>query len=147
MLLIKPPACSSTLSNVYYSASLLRHGLVWRIGNGEDVHFWSDSWSGCGPIYDQSLDPFLVDNDLLVQDFLLDNDWDATLLYACLPSDVVVKILSIPIFCCHRKDKLVWKHTPNGTFSVKSSYWCAIEASSAPSCRWKLIWNLQIPPS
>lgn len=70
----KPPACSSTWSSVCYGAFLLRHGLVWRIRNREDVHFWTDSWSGCGPLYDQSLDPSLVDNDLLVQDFLLDND-------------------------------------------------------------------------
>lgn len=97
----KPPACSNTWSSVYYGASLLRQGLVWRIGNGEAVHFLTDSWSGFGPLYDKALDPSVVDNDLLVQDFWLDSDWDVTLLYACFPDDIDLKILCIPISRCN----------------------------------------------
>lgn len=29
---------------------------------------------------------------------------------------------------------------------MKSAYWSTIEASSTPSCRWRLIRNLQVPP-
>lgn len=34
---------------------------------------------------------FMVDHEVLVQDFLIENEWDATLLYACLPPQVVEK--------------------------------------------------------
>lgn len=45
------------------------------------------------------------------------------LLYVCLPHNIVQKVLSIPIglYSTHT-DKLVWRHTPNGKFSVKSAY-------------------------
>lgn len=125
----KPHACSSTWSSVCFGASLFRQGLVWRIGNGEDVHFWTDRWLDGDLLVDKALDPSVVDVDLLVQDFWLDMEWDAFLLYACLPPDIVEKILCIPISNCHQKDKLIWKHTSNGAFSVKSAYMSTIDLS------------------
>ena len=55
------------------------------------------------------------------------------------------------------KDKLVWKHTQNGVFSVKSGYQVEIHEAvsnfSSPSTSysvalgfWKLIWHLDCPP-
>lgn len=34
----------------------------------------------------------------------------------------VSTILSIPVSSLGMKDRLVWKHTPNGQYSVKSGY-------------------------
>lgn len=65
----KPTSCSSTWSGVCHGASLLRQGLVWRIGNGEYAHFWTDAWSGSGILYNKALDPSMVDNNLFVHDF------------------------------------------------------------------------------
>lgn len=142
----KPTLCSSTWSSVCFGASLLRQGLIWRIGNGASVFFWTDHWSDCGLLADKALDPSMVDNELLVQDFWIDNDWDITLLYACLPPEVVEKILCTPTSRCSQNDKLIWKHTPNGTFSVKSAYFSSFDHTNMPHGKWKSIWSLPFPP-
>lgn len=68
------------------------------------------------------------------------------LLYACLPSDIVEKILCIPISLCNHEDQLILKHIPNGAFSVKSAYLSTFDLCSSLSGKWGLIWNLQVPP-
>lgn len=142
----KPLTCSSTWFNICFGTSLLRQGLVWRIGNGEEVQFWTDLWFGRGLLFDKALDPSIVNAEMLVQDFWSNGKWDVVPLYACLPPDIVERILCIPFFNCHKKDQLICKHTPNGVFSIKSAYLSIIEPSPIPSIKWKLIWSLQIHP-
>lgn len=69
-----------------------------------------------------------------------------TMLYACLLPDMVEMILSIPISSSSQRDKLIWKHTLNGTFSVKSAYFSSMDLPPVASSHWKHIWKLQIPP-
>lgn len=88
----------------------------------------------------------MIDNDLLVQDFWSNNEWDRVLLYACLPPDIVEQILCISISVSGYEDKLTWNHTTNGKFSVKSVYLSTLEVSTGHSHAWKLIWGLKIPP-
>lgn len=142
----KPALCSSTWSSICFGASLLRQGLYWRIGNGETAHFWIDNWSGCGTLCTFAMDPTIIDEELLVHDFWINNEWDDSLVYACLPPDIVAQTLCIPISCCGSRDKLIWKHNPNGIFSVKSAYNSSIVASPMPNGPWKPIWKLNIPP-
>jgi hypothetical protein len=124
----------------------LRQGLIWRIGNGVSNRFWANQWSGCGSLDSKALDPSMVDNELLVQDFWIHNEWDTTMLYACLLPDMVEMILSIPISSSSQRDKLIWKLTLNGTFSVKSAYFSSMDLPPVASSHWKQIWKLQIPP-
>ena len=138
--------CSSTWSSICFGAPLLRQGLVWRIGNGESAHFWTDEWSGCGTLCHHALDPTIVDHNLFVHAFWINYEWNTTLLYACLPPEVVGKILCIPISTCGHRDMLIWKHNANGVFSVKSGYASSITQSPVTAGPWKLIWGLNIPP-
>jgi hypothetical protein len=142
----KPALCSSTWSSICFGASLLRQGLYWRIGNGESAHFWTDNWSGCGTLCNFALDPSIIDEALLVHDFWVKNEWDETLLYACLPSDIVTQILCIPLSCYGYNDKLIWKHSPTGIFSVKSAYTSSIVDPPVSNGPWKSIWRLNVPP-
>lgn len=57
--------------------------------------------------------------------------------------------LYIPISHCNQMaqmDKLIWKHTPNGIFSVKSVYRSTFGDDLVPPGMWRLIWTLHIPP-
>lgn len=119
---------------------------MWRIGDGASTHFWTDKWSSVGILSDHALDTSLIDNDLLVQDFWVNNEWDKVLLYACLPPDIVEQITCIPISMSGLCDRLIWTHTANGKFSVKSAYLSTMDDSTNHSHVWKLIWNLRIPP-
>lgn len=75
----------------------IKKGLSWRIGDGSVALFWKDHWSSCGILCDFSLDPSMGDDNMLVQDFWILNNWDTTLLYACLPHNIVQKIMRLPI--------------------------------------------------
>lgn len=99
--------CSSTWSSVCFGASLLWQCLIWRIGNGASTYFWTDQWSRCGTLDARALDPSMVVNELLVQDFWINNEWDAIMLHACLLTEVVGKILCILLSNCSQKDKLI----------------------------------------
>lgn len=92
-----------------------------RIGNGASTHFWTDLWTDCGVLRKHALDPSMVDTDMLVQDFWINSEWDMVLLFACLPMDIVERILCVPISMNTHDDCLIWRHTPNGRFSVKSA--------------------------
>ena len=85
----KPATCSSTWTSVCYGASLLRDGLMWRIGNDASAHFWTDLWFDCGVLREYALDSSMVDTDMLVQDFWINSKWDKVLLFAYLPMDIV----------------------------------------------------------
>ncbi|KAK9941797.1 hypothetical protein M0R45_007491 [Rubus argutus] len=142
----KPTSCSSTWSSVCYGASILRKGLKWRIGDGASAHFWTNKWSDAGILGNHALDSSMIDNDMLVQDFWNNNEWDRILLYACLPPEIVEQIISIPISISGHEDRLIWNHSTNGQFSVKSAYLSTLEVNIGLSQSWKLIWSLKIPP-
>lgn len=88
----------------------------------------------------------MVDGDLLVHNFWINNDWNTVLLSACLPTDIVGKITCIPISNVAQCDRQIWHHTGNGKFSVKSAYMSTLDLNSRPSHAWKWMWNLHIPP-
>lgn len=128
----KPNNCSSAWSSVCFGASLLRQGIIWRIGNGESTHFWTDNWSSIGILSNLAIDPSMIDEDLLVQNFWVENEWDSIMLYACLPAEIVERILCIPISNSRMIfDKPIWQYTPTGKFSVNSAY----------HGKWKHIWR------
>ncbi|XP_062007342.1 uncharacterized protein LOC133724594 [Rosa rugosa] len=102
--------------------------------------------SGIGILCDHAIDQSMVDKDLMVQDFWIGKEWDATLLFACLPSEIAEKILSIPIGLSNSPDKPIWSHSSTGKFSVKSAYYGVINPTMRNNSIWKSIWHLNIPP-
>lgn len=65
---------SSTWNSVLHGAKLLRDGLYWRIGNGNSIKFWSDNWTGLGPLSSYAVGDVLIDNETSVQDFWIENN-------------------------------------------------------------------------
>lgn len=44
-------SCSSSVwRDVLYGAKLLPYGLQWRVGSGDNILFWTNSWLSCGPL-------------------------------------------------------------------------------------------------
>jgi hypothetical protein len=44
----------------------IKKGFSWRIGDGSVALFWKDNWSSGGILCDFSLDPSMVDDNMLV---------------------------------------------------------------------------------
>ncbi|KAM1775069.1 hypothetical protein ACFX12_044360 [Malus domestica] len=87
--------------------------------------------------------------------------WKNDLIMASFHRDDVRAILSIPLSKTGSRDRLVWHHTVNGDYSVRSGYGVAMNlmengalgskgrgsTSAKPkNCyAWNLIWNLKVP--
>lgn len=65
---------SYTWSNIFSSKDLIDNGVVWRIGNGDSVCVWSDSWilnndkAKFQLHSNKNFDPFLLVYDLIDHD-------------------------------------------------------------------------------
>jgi ribonuclease HI len=143
--------------SIYSSKDLLMKGLVWRIGNGEKVRIWGDKW---GPIQRSymahpSFDRIPTDAKVSM---LIDKDtgwWDQNVIDDLFNEDEAKTIKAIPLSCTNQEDRLIWRGTTNGLFSVRSGYHLEkedIEHTKAGSSNgvgnsniWKSIWNLKVP--
>lgn len=69
--------------------------------------------------------------------------WNMDMLTSCLPDHVIDHIVAVPIGASNDAyDKVIWKLSSNGSFTVKSAYACSISASSLPKLKmftWTLV--------
>ncbi|KAJ0096619.1 hypothetical protein Patl1_27305 [Pistacia atlantica] len=136
--------------------SVLESGLMWRIGDGSKVRIWQDKWL-------PSASSFKIQSQCLGMDpeakvaTLIDpqsKSWKLDLLKDLFSESEVNIICRIPISIFNRPDKIVWRCSQNGLFSVKSAYHLQVESqissrgqsSSAANDnkKWKKLWKLPI---
>jgi hypothetical protein len=100
----------------------IKEGIIWRVGNGDDINMWVDPWIPRGttrrPITPRR-------NTILTRvSELIDpqtGNWDGELVRDIFWEDDVQHILAIPIK--HgREDTIAWHYDPRGMFSVKFAY-------------------------
>jgi hypothetical protein len=138
---------------------LLKEGIVWRVGSGEEIDVWQDPWIPRGSTR-RVQTPNEMDEHLLVFD-LIDQStgqWDEEVLRAIFVQEDVDDILQIPVR--HgMEDTVAWHFDKKGVFSVKSAYRLGIDlrdhqrvrdasSSTSPSHEppfWAKIWNLKLP--
>lgn len=73
----------------------------------------------------------------------------------CVPQLVKKRILSIPLQSAHYLDRLIWKHSTDEAFSIKTSYFQATHPSGPhiPSSSlisgdyWKKFWKIKLVPN
>jgi len=142
--------------SIWQAQGLLREGLLWRVGNGQSIKLWDDKWIPDSP--HNVLEPVRVlPREAIVADIINKeaNWWDIPLIKCIFSEDTVNKICSIPINPRFHMDKLIWRGTKNGVFSVRSAYHLEMErrdrevggASSMYSAAhvWRRLWSLNLP--
>ncbi|XP_058192210.1 uncharacterized protein LOC131309618 [Rhododendron vialii] len=131
-------------------------GLKWRIGNGKRISVFRDEWipKMVNPLKGSPLSGGLP--DFKVSD-LFDSScgvWREPLLEVLFPKVVVEIIRSIYFPIQEVEDELIWEHTKNGVFSVKSAYLFRFQIQFSETFRheqgrfqgWGKIWALGLPP-
>ncbi|KAF5470770.1 hypothetical protein F2P56_011261 [Juglans regia] len=128
---------------IHAGLSLLKEGLIWRVGNGQHVNIWSAKWLPFSPPYKiQSIRE--VDCWCEKVSDLIDpqvQQWKEPLLQELFTQQEIIDIKSIPISMRGREDKLVWQFTTNGLYTVKSGYHlnkvleCAQEGETSANLR------------
>jgi hypothetical protein len=127
------------------------------VGEGKSIKVWGDCWLPTPISYSiQSPCTNLCENTLVAE--LIDQEsgrWKGTLIEASFIKEEAEVILNIPLSPCLPKDRLIWKGTKNGVFTVRSAYHMEVERQSMENgdCSspgedeviWKECWNLNIP--
>ncbi|GLT70676.1 hypothetical protein SLA2020_427380 [Shorea laevis] len=142
-------ACSATWKSILKCRDVLKLGLRWRVGTGENIKFWQDTWVGDKPLLDVALIPVLEDQiDVPVSHVILpDQTWNTSILQQLLPQPAVEQILALPLPTFgQQEDGIYWVGSHNGVFSVKSAFYLLQHQSIILHNHlgnWSWIWKLQ----
>ncbi|CAL9019822.1 unnamed protein product, partial [Prunus brigantina] len=110
---------SPTWRAIEHGADILKKGIKIRVGEGLHTSFWTDNWVGDGPLISR-LGRVPQDKlHLKVYDYLSHGTWDLEKLKEDLPLEMVGLITCVPAGLSCNPDTPIWKHTTNGSFSVK----------------------------
>ncbi|MBA0672530.1 hypothetical protein Goklo_023939, partial [Gossypium klotzschianum] len=135
---------------------LLQQGLCWRVGRGDKISIWEDSWiPGIDRAERQSSSH--IGEIQLVSD-LIDNSnrkWREDLIFNTFQVETAQKILQMPLAETEHEDIQVWKGELSGEFFVRSAYKLLQEATLNPTDYllqtesknfYRKLWGLQLLP-
>ena len=149
------------LRKIYHQSqhSIFYQNMVWKIGCGDRINFWTDRWAGESTLKQQYNQLFMISSQQhslisMMGNFSQDNwRWDLKWRRNLfdhehdLAMSFMEDITSIYIQR-NVKDIMMWKAEPNGVYSTKSAYSLMLKSnvSGSQARISKLIWNLKIPP-
>ncbi|KAJ9153303.1 hypothetical protein P3X46_026756 [Hevea brasiliensis] len=131
------------------SQSLIRDGLLWRVGDGNDIAIWLDSWlpDVAFPMVTTTFDfNFGV---YMVSDLITDGAWNIDLVNRVFNERDRKLILSIPLRRSSSIDLQFWKHDKRGSYSVSSAYKLQTQESDTAVGNkkfWKKLWSIPAAP-
>ena len=102
---------------------LIRAGTVWHVGDGQSIEVSDHRWLNHPPQFRPGTDTNLKVADLIDQQT---RQWNRPLLQATFQQSTMDDILRIKLGEEQDQDKLRWKETKNGCFSVKTAYRVAL---------------------
>lgn len=112
--------------SIIQTQPLIRRGLKWVIGNGEQVRVWKDRWiSGFSDLSLNGQSATLYPN-LLVKDLFVSGtrEWDGLNVRSLVGEEEANKILTIRPSVVGSQDKIRWMYNRRGVYTVKSGYYC-----------------------
>lgn len=139
--------------SLIHGRSLLIDEGRWVIGTGQGIDVEKDNWLASGA--KATLHPSALITS--VRDLIGPNrDWDITKPRDSLTPHTAIEALKIPISRTSPTNYLIWPHSKDGVYSVKSGYRFLLKtpptiisrpstSTSIPNDIWPLIWNSQVP--
>ena len=148
--------CSYAWKSIMLARDVISNGALWRIRDGKDIQIWQHRWlpsPGSGKVLSPRLDQSLN----VVQDLFISGikTWNFELIDRHFLPWEADGIKSIPLNEHHNIDLLIWPHTSDGSYSVRSAYrlLVAAQAQNQPSSSsteaskrlWKGVWRMEVP--
>lgn len=103
---------------------ILKSGYCWRVGNGDDIRIRKNKWIPNNPS-NMVLHPIAEKVEDCMVSKLIDPDlhyWRRDFIMERFLINDVNAICKIPLSQRRAMDSVVWLHTKNGVYSVRSSY-------------------------
>jgi hypothetical protein len=145
--------------SIYQAISLIKKGSCWQVGNGKTTDIWVDNWVIWQNGYKILTPPQGINGVSKVSDLIIEQPtkrWNSTLIdQIFLPFEGTL-IKQTPLIMEDTEDLLMWPHTKEGTYTVKSGYnllkqWHTTERPGSTTYNntnptWKKLWSLHTIP-
>jgi ribonuclease HI len=149
---------SYTWRSIQQGLWVLNKGCCWNIGSGNKVNIWKDNWipqqNGFKTLTTQSNHSQNLVSDLITNHPL--TSWNTSLINSIFLPFERELIQQIPLTQEPNEDQIMWPHTNNGIYTVKSGYnvlkqWqensnCGSTNSNPHNLIWKRVWTLPTVP-
>ncbi|CAN0899672.1 Uncharacterized mitochondrial protein AtMg00310 [Linum grandiflorum] len=144
---------SYTWRSVCHSQIVIAHGVRWRVGDGQTISFWHDTWLRRDGRFEIESIP-LGNTDIrlagLIQTEGSTKTWDIRWPEGLVNDEELDDILSIP----RREnnvDTRIWHYSNKGVYTVKSGYKLLMEGITTSdhlhfSGQWNKLWSSQVAP-
>ena len=125
------------------------------MGNGQQIDAWRDPWLKKPPSYKATLPRQVTPTSLLVADLLSEGgrEWNFEGVRDIFSEEDAAIISGIHLSHRNIPDKLIWKDSSTGVFTVKSAYYVArrilcneVHPQSLKNRIWSLIWKARVVP-
>ena len=120
--------------------NVLMEDLRWRVGDGESINVWEDSWLPSEFLPFVSSQPAAGLENMRVRELIKSgtNEWKLVLLQQLFCARDISMIESIPLCSWKVDDTLFWPFTPSGSYTVKSGYRFLYKAQSMDNSDYNL---------
>jgi len=139
---------SSVWNGAKHKFQTIQDNVTWKIGNGENIRFWIDTW--CGEPLTSALNipdhlHHLLQSKL--SSYLLNQNWNVPPVFLNAYPQLHQKLVHTTIPLRYKEDKIIWKASHDGNLTFKEAY--LFQTSQHPqNLSWaKVIWHSAIPPS
>ncbi|KAG7583573.1 hypothetical protein ISN44_As08g030850 [Arabidopsis suecica] len=140
--------------SILQGMQLIKQGLRWTVGDGNQIKAWSDPWLSNPPRPARCLIPSSPDH-FTVSGLMRPNSttWDDTKLQELVHPDDIRIIKKIRTSLAKCQDTPTWIFTRDGQYTVKSGYHQLTKpgtehfsANTSAYALWKQIWALNVQP-
>ena len=119
-----PSSASYAWRSIIKGRDVIKRGAIWRIGDGKSAHIWGDRWlpqKHSALVLSPQVDGLA---EAKVQN-LIDEErkcWKTELIDETLLDFEATLVKSIPLCLTEQPNELIWPHSANGAYTVKSGY-------------------------
>jgi hypothetical protein len=145
--------------SIYQAIHIIKKGSCWKVGNGQNINIWEDNWVAWQNGYKILTPKNNLSTIQTVSDIILNNpnkEWNTSLIDQNFFQYEGNIIKQTPLIMEPVEDQLMWPHTIDGTYSVKSGYhllkyWLDSGSPSSANSynqknHWKTLWSLTTIP-
>ncbi|XP_026384062.1 uncharacterized protein LOC113279597 [Papaver somniferum] len=141
-------SASWTWKGIVKGLTFIKANIVYKINDDKTTRIWTSNWLPFSDSPPNSMNPNFVSYSFVSD--LIDvqsNSWNISLITSLFSHDVVNKILALRINTS-KQDTIMWAHTRNESFTIKSAFKVYMNKSIAPEDAffWKKVWSLNCLP-
>ncbi|CAJ2642045.1 unnamed protein product [Trifolium pratense] len=138
--------------SIHASQVVVRRGLKWRLGNGNNINVWKQPWLRDDHQTHVTTEMITGREDMRVAGLVNNNTgmWNHDLVQQIFNERDVAAISKIPLNLLTQDDEQIWRYSKKGIYTVRSAYYQLMENiidnnHLKEQGNWRQLWKIQVP--